>query len=77
MHCHKDFYLNNDLPGSEFVRFRREDIPEAIWLQYNLSHYVTKDGYIYARVDKGMYGLPQAGKVASNVLIPRLEATGY
>ncbi|MGL5935528.1 MAG: reverse transcriptase domain-containing protein, partial [Cetobacterium sp.] len=73
----KDFYLNNDLPDSEFVRFKREDIPPEIWQQYALQTVVTPDGYIYARVDKGMYGLPQAGKVASNVLIPRLEAAGY
>ena len=26
---------------------------------------------------KGMYGLPQAGKVASDFLIPRLAAAGY
>ena len=49
----KDFYLNNDLPGAEYVRFRQEDIPAAIWLQYNLAHYVTPDGYIYARVNNG------------------------
>ena len=30
-----------------------------------------------ARVDKGMYGLPQAGKVASDHLIPRLKEAGY
>jgi Reverse transcriptase (RNA-dependent DNA polymerase) len=73
----KDFYLNNILPHAEFVRFRREDIPQDIWTQYNLDHYVTADDYIYARVDKGMYGLPQAGKVASDFLIPRLKAAGY
>jgi hypothetical protein len=73
----KDFYLNNLLPQAEYVRFRREDIPQAIWIQYNLDQWVTPDGYIYARVDKGMYGLPQAGKVASDYLIPRLLEAGY
>jgi hypothetical protein len=60
----KDFYLNNLLPDAEYVRFRREDIPLDIWTQYQLDQYVTKDGYVYARVDKGMYGLPQAGILA-------------
>jgi hypothetical protein len=73
----KDFYLNNLLPNAEFVRFRRQDIPQAIWIQYNLDQFVTSDDYIYARVDKGMYGLPQAGKVASDFLIPRLKEAGY
>ena len=73
----KDFYLNNDLPYSEYVRFKRDDIPQPIWDQCNLDQWVTPDGYLYARVDKGMYGLPQAGKVASDVLNPRLAAAGY
>jgi hypothetical protein len=73
----KDFYLNNPLPNAEFVRFRQEDIPHDIWIQYNLDQWVTKDGFVYARVDKGMYGLPQAGKVASDFLIPRLKEAGY
>jgi Reverse transcriptase (RNA-dependent DNA polymerase) len=42
-----------------------------------LDEYLEPDGYNYARVDKGMYGLPQAGKVASDYLIPRLKAAGY
>jgi hypothetical protein len=33
----KDFYLNNDLPEKEYIRMRREHIPEAIWEQYNLD----------------------------------------
>jgi Reverse transcriptase (RNA-dependent DNA polymerase) len=73
----KDFYLNNLLPSAEYVRFRKEDIPKAVWIQYQLDNYVTPESYIYARVDKGMYGLPQAGKVASDYLIPRLKEAGY
>jgi hypothetical protein len=30
-----------------------------------------------AHVEKGMYGLPQVGKVASDCLLPRLAATVY
>jgi Reverse transcriptase (RNA-dependent DNA polymerase) len=73
----KDFYLNNPLPNAEYVRFLAETIPTAIWDQYNLQNYVDKHGHIYAKVDKGMYGLPQAGKVASDFLLPRLKAAGY
>jgi Reverse transcriptase (RNA-dependent DNA polymerase) len=38
---------------------------------------VDEKGYVLARVDKGMYGLPQAGKVASDHLLPRLHEAGY
>jgi hypothetical protein len=73
----KDFYLNNTLPEAEYVRFRADSIPDTIWKQYTLEDYNTKDDYVYAKVMKGMYGLPQAGKVASDHLIPRLKAAGY
>jgi Reverse transcriptase (RNA-dependent DNA polymerase) len=72
----KDFYLNNDLPNTEYIRIPVSIIPAAIWKQYKVDDYVD-DGYVYGAVDKGMYGLPQAGRVASDVLIPRLKAKGY
>jgi hypothetical protein len=52
-------------------------IPEDFWSQYSDKIVPTKEGYVYAQVEKGMYGLPQAGKVASNALLPRLQAAGY
>ena len=72
----KAFYLNNPLPTPEYIRFRANTIPKEIWEQYELDNYAV-EGWIYARVNKGMYGLPQAGKVASDHLIPRLLAAGY
>ena len=51
-------------------------IPTDIQEQYNLKEYIV-DGHVYAEISKGMYGLPQAGKVASDFLIPRLAAAGY
>jgi Reverse transcriptase (RNA-dependent DNA polymerase) len=73
----KDFYLNNPLPEAEYVRFHASVLPQEIWEQYNIADYVDDKGYVLARVDKGMYGLPQAGKVASDHLLPRLHAAGY
>ena len=73
----KDFYLKSTLPDPEYVRFRIDLIPQHIWEQYNLQEYANEDGYIYARLDKGMYGLPQAGKVANDQLLPRLAVAGY
>ena len=72
----KDFYLNNDLPEKEYIRIPVSIIPDDIYKQYNL-HLFEHNGYVLAGVSKGMYGLPQAGRVASNVLIPRLKDDGY
>ena len=72
----KDFYLSNDLPEKEYIRIPVNIIPKEIYKQYNL-HLFEHNGYVIAEVSKGMYGLPQAGRVASNVLIPRLKEDGY
>jgi hypothetical protein len=37
----------------------------------------AKNGYIYIRIDKGMYGLPQSGRLANNLLVKRLTPHGY
>jgi hypothetical protein len=50
----KYFYLGNQLHNAEYNRFKAELIPPEIWEQYNLDEYLEPDGYIYARVDKGV-----------------------
>ena len=39
--------------------------PEAIG-QYNLNKLVDSQGYVYIQINKGMYGLKQAGAIAHN-----------
>ena len=73
----KDFYLKNDLPGYEYVFFLASLIPEEFIAQYKHKIHITPNGHVYARVEKGMYGLPQAGKVASDIMIPWLKLKGY
>ena len=72
----KDFYLNNELPRKEYIRIPLKLIPQEIIDKYNLMDFAV-NGFVYAEVGKGMYGLPQAGRVASDFLIPRLVAEGY
>ncbi len=38
---------------------------------------VTEDGYVYCKRRKGMYGLPQAGSIAQELLEQRLSKVGY
>ena len=44
--------------------------------EYNLAPLVH-NGYIYAEVQKGMYGLPQAGYIANECLTKFLAPHGY
>ncbi len=53
------------------------DMPEDIIAHYKLIDIATHDGYIYCKIQKGMYGLPQAGIIAQQLLKKRLKAHGY
>jgi hypothetical protein len=43
-------------------------VPGEITKQYNLREKMDKDGYLYIEVQKGMYGLPQAGILKQELL---------
>ena len=51
-------------------------MPEEIIEKYNLRD-IEEDGTIYIKIVKGMYGLPQAGKIANELLIKRMRKAGY
>ena len=55
----KDFYLNTPMPTYEYMRLKLEDLPKDFIDEYKLRDKVTKDGYVYVKICKGMYGLPQ------------------
>jgi hypothetical protein len=73
----KNFYLNTPMTRFEYVRIKIQDIPQEIIDEYNLREKVTPDGYVYVEVQKGMYGLPQAGILAQELLEQRLNKHGY
>ncbi|MHA7856378.1 hypothetical protein [Marinobacter shengliensis] len=74
----KDFYLMCALLEYEYIRIPLGLIPDAIRELYHLDDsYVTDNGYIYAEVRRGMYGLPQAGKLANDELTAFLAPHGY
>eukprot|EP00804_Cyclotella_cryptica_P024856 CCRYP_020557-RA/>CCRYP_020557-RA protein AED:0.45 eAED:0.45 QI:0/0/0/1/0/0/3/0/298 len=73
----KDFYLNTPMARPEFMRLKLADIPKDFIILFNLRQLATPDGYIYVHVQKGMYGLPQAGIIAQQLLKTRLIANGY
>eukprot|EP00804_Cyclotella_cryptica_P015214 CCRYP_000732-RA/>CCRYP_000732-RA protein AED:0.36 eAED:0.36 QI:0/0/0/1/0/0/2/0/501 len=73
----KDFYLNTPMARPEFMRLKLADIPEDFIILDNLRQLATPYGHIYVRVQKCMYGLPQAGIIAQQLLKTRLIANRY
>ena len=49
----------------EYIRIHCSIIPETIMEQYNLEPLIH-NGYVYFEIRKGMYGLPQAGRIAND-----------
>ena len=71
-----DFYLNTVMNRPEYMRIPLKIIPQQIIDQYNLTE-LAHNGYIYFQVDKGLYGLVQAGKLAYDQLLNRLTAADF
>ena len=73
----KDFYLNHDLERPEYMRVRRDQLPPEIIEKYNLQSYFGNSNSIIIEINKGLYGLPQAGKIAQDNLVKLLRLHGY
>ena len=54
-----------------------ELFPQEIIDQYGLDNKADEKGYVFCEVNQGMYGLPQAGKLAQDQLSKRLNKEGY
>lgn len=72
----KNFYLNTPMARYEYMRLPIDIIPDEIIAQYNLLPLIHH-GYVYIEIRKGMYGLPQAGILANQLLTKRLALHGY
>ncbi len=59
------------------MHLKLADIPEEIIEEYKLHEIVTDDSYVYCKIRKGMYGLPQAGLIAQELLEQQLSKVGY
>jgi len=60
----------------EYMRIPAKYIPANIMEQYNLAPLVH-NGHVLTEIQKGMYGLPQAGILAYNRLVTHLALSGY
>ena len=71
-----NFYLMTPLKRPEYGRVKMTDIPDKIINEYKL-HEKAIDGWVYFKVMRGMYGLPQAGSNSHVKLEACLNKEGY
>jgi hypothetical protein len=73
----KNFYLCTPMERYEYMRLKLSDMPDDVIAHYKLRDIATPDGYVYCKIRQGMYGLPQAGIIAQELLAKRLKEHGY
>ena len=73
----KDFYLMTPMDRFEYFRMKLELFPQDIIDEYGLRDKVDTEGNVFCEVRRGMYGLPQAGIIAQDLLTKRLHQAGY
>lgn len=73
----KNYYLGTIMKRHEFAKVHISLIPPEIVIKYKLLELQDSKGYIYIRIEKGMYGLPQAGILANQQLARKLARHGY
>jgi hypothetical protein len=73
----KDFYLMTPMDRYEYFRMKLEVFPPDTIEEYGLRDKVDADGNVFCEVQRGMYGLPQAGIIAQDLLTKRLNKASY
>jgi hypothetical protein len=71
-----DFYLGTPLDRKEYMRISLKHIPLEIQQRYDIACMVHND-YVLMEISKGIYGLPQAGKLSQDRLVQHLAANEY
>ena len=72
----RDFYLGTPQDRFEYMRINLKHIPREVQIKYNLDP-IKHKGFVLMEIRKGIYGLPQAGKLAQDRLIAHLAKNGY
>ena len=72
----KNFYLTAALDYFEYMRMPLSVFPEWIKKQYKLDQH-AHNGFVYLRMERAVWGLPQAGILANKLLRKRLAPHGY
>jgi hypothetical protein len=73
----KDFYLNTPMERPECMQLKLSNLPHNFVDMYGLTKIVQDNDNVYIKIQKGMYGLPQAGILAQQLLEQPLNEHGY
>ena len=72
----KKIYLQTPMDRSEYVCIKLSDIPQEFIEEYTLSK-AAQNGWIYFKILRRCYSLPQSGRLANDLLRTRLEKADY
>jgi hypothetical protein len=72
-----DYYLGTPLGRTEYMVISRKNVPEDIQERYASTIEWNRADCAMLQVNKAIYGLPDAGRLAQMRLIPHLAAHGY
>ena len=72
----RDFYLSSDLETPEYMWLTRSQVPPATLATFGDAIVWVGDRTL-VRINKGLYGLPHAGRLAKEKLIALLARNGY
>jgi hypothetical protein len=72
----ENFSLNTPLRQFEYMVINLASLPQETIDKYDLIE-LAQDGKVYIEIQKGMYGLPQAGILANKLLQRNLAKDGY
>jgi hypothetical protein len=64
----KYFYLNTPMERPKFMQMKSSELPPEFVAMYNLTNIAEANGTVYIKVQKGMYGISQAGILANQLL---------
>ena len=72
----KDFYLNTEMDRYEYMWIPVKLLDDTVIAAYALQDLIVNEK-VLVEIQKGMYGLPQAGRIAYDKLVKHLAPHGY
>ena len=63
--------LNTPLKRKRYGKVRGKYIPEKTISKHNLEQYIGDGGWLHFEIGKGMYGIPEAGRLENDLLRAR------
>ncbi len=63
-----NFYLMTPLHRPKFIHVKLSNILNEVIEEYKLREKATKNSSVYIKAKRGLYGLPQSGLLANELL---------